>query len=389
MHRPSSISSTELDAGGRFTLEQLEQEMARLYAAPDPLADGSLQFMTLHKAKGLEFDTVILPGLDKTTGGDDQPLMLWEEVLLDSLDERLVAAPLKRRYGAASDLPTPYDYLAGLERRRSANEAARVLYVGATRAVRRLYLVGVVERNSKGEVKPTAGSFLHLLWPTVGSEFVAAGDAAAEAAPAVAADFVSRLVRLAAPVEGGFAPAAGAAVPEPARDEDGTADPFAADIGTLVHAYLEMVVGDGIDAWPAERVARLRPAMEVWLGRRGHGDRDAALGAERAETMLRTTLASGDGRWLLGRHEADSAELALARAEEEGTSSHVVDRSFIEEGMRWIIDYKTAAVAGDAPAHAERYRPQLERYAALFAGEGLPIRMGVFYTAHGKLVILP
>jgi ATP-dependent exoDNAse (exonuclease V) beta subunit len=129
--------------------------------------------------------------------------------------------------------------------------------------------------------------------------------------------------------------------------------------------------------------------MEVWLGRRSHGDRDASLGAERAVAMLQTTLASDDGRRLLGRHDADSAELSLARAEEQGASTHVVDRTYVDGGVRWIVDYKTAAVDGDAAAYAERYRPQLERYAALFAGEGLPIRMGVFYTAIGRLIVLP
>ncbi|CAG0951929.1 hypothetical protein ARNL5_00178, partial [Anaerolineae bacterium] len=72
-----------LDAGGRFSLEELEREMADLYAAPDPEAGEGLQLMTIHKSKGLEFDTVILPGLHRGTGNGDSPLMLWEEVLVD------------------------------------------------------------------------------------------------------------------------------------------------------------------------------------------------------------------------------------------------------------------------------------------------------------------
>jgi ATP-dependent exoDNAse (exonuclease V) beta subunit len=64
----------------------------------------------------------------------------------------------------------------------------------------------------------------------------------------------------------------------------------------------------------------------------------------------------------------------------------VVDRSFVEAGERWIIDYKTARPEGDLAAHAEAYRPQLERYAELFAGEGLPVRTAIFYAALGRLV---
>ena len=37
---------------------------------------------------------------------------------------------------------------------------------------------------------------------------------------------------------------------------------------------------------------------------------------------------------------------------------------------------------------AARYLPQLESYAAMFAAGGLPIRMAVFYVAHGILASL-
>ena len=81
--------------------------------------------------------------------------------------------------------------------------------------------------------------------------------------------------------------------------------------------------------------------------------------------------------------------------QEHGRSSlvrHVVDRCFIADGQRWIVDYKTALVdAADGAqlrAHAERYRPQLERYARLFADEGLPQRLAIFYASHGELVEL-
>ena len=71
----------------------------------------------------------------------------------------------------------------------------------------------------------------------------------------------------------------------------------------------------------------------------------------------------------------------------------MIDRTFIENGERWIIDYKTVRFEPDAPeselkARAEIYRQQLERYAALFDGKGLPIRKAVFFIAHGRLVEL-
>jgi ATP-dependent exoDNAse (exonuclease V) beta subunit len=110
--------------------------------------------------------------------------------------------------------------------------------------------------------------------------------------------------------------------------------------------------------------------------------------------MLATTLASADGQWVLRRRTTAAAELALTRVGAGGTGeTRVVDRSFIEDGVRWIIDYKTAELGESADAarlgiHAGRYRSQLESYAGLFVAEGLPQRLAVFYVAHGILASL-
>lgn len=373
----------KLDAAGRFSPEHLEKEMARLFGAPDATSDGTLQFMTLHKAKGLEFDTVILPGLHRKPGSGDAPLMLWEEVILDGLDEHLVAAPLKKR--GQRDVVTPYDYLAALERSRSAHEAARVLYVGATRAIRHLHLVGVASRLKDG-IRPPANTFLDLLWPAVAERFIDAG--AAEPVAAEAANtFIPKLLRVTEPV-GVELPchAVAATAAEPMIDDEEAGQSLDALVGTLAHRYLEMIGKDGMDAWPVERIRGLRAAMETWLTQQGCGDRDAALGAERVGAILATTLASEPGRWVLQARDGAASELALQKVSHGDTPLSVVDRTFVEAGMRWIIDYKTARPEGDLAAHAERYREQLERYADLFVAEGLPVRCAIFYAALGRMV---
>ena len=386
----------KLDAAGRFSPEQLAEEMARLFAAPDTIDEnealGSLQFMTLHKAKGLEFDTVILPGLHRKPGSGAAPLILWEEVILDGLDEHLVAAPLKKR--GQKDVVTPYDYLAALERNRAAHEAARVLYVGATRAIRHLHLVGVVTPNAKGELKAPANTFLDLLWPAVVEKFAAVTDAAP--APAdTAVEFIPKLVRVVEPVSvnlltGPSVEAVEAGVEVESNAEMAEGEPVAesldALVGTLAHRYLEMMARDGLDVWSAERIGKLRGVMEVWLSQQGAGDRDAALGAERVVAILTTTLASEQGRWVLKQRDEAASEVALMKVSRGGTALNVVDRSFVEDGVRWIIDYKTAQPEEALATHAERFRPQLERYADLFGDEGLPIRAAIFYAAMGRLV---
>ncbi|MCX7149649.1 MAG: UvrD-helicase domain-containing protein [Rhodocyclales bacterium] len=389
-----------LDAAGRFVLDSLEDDMGRLYAAPDTQADGRLQLMTIHKAKGLEFDTVILPGLHRVLKGNDPTLLAWDSFPLAS-GERLIAAPLNRRRGRTAGEPTVYDFLQRMERERSRNEEARVLYVAATRAVRRLHLVAVAVLDETGALAaPPAASPLARLWPAVEAEFVRAAGATGVATESPAtgdpadelANFAPQLLRLRAPaVESGWrAPA----LPAPATDHrEDTADPLAAAVGTLAHAVLELIAADP-EGWSAPRVTERRPGFERWLASRGWSPAESRAGAARVARMLTTTLASTDGEWVLRRRPDAAAELALTRVGAGGTAeTRVVDRSFVEDGVRWIIDYKTVDL-GDATdsarltTHAGCFLPQLESYAALFAAEGLPRRLAVFYVAHGILASL-
>ena len=117
-------------------------------------------------------------------------------------------------------------------------------------------------------------------------------------------------------------------------------------------------------------------------------------------------------RWILSTHEAAGCEVPLSNlaasilndaadaaiAELDEIHRHVIDRTFIENGVRWIIDYKTLRIDqtlmdNDLEAHLEAkaatYQPQLERYAALYAHEaerGITIRTAIFFPAHGKLI---
>jgi ATP-dependent helicase/nuclease subunit A len=395
----------ELDAACRFTLDSFEEDMARLFAAPDAEADGRLQLMTIHKAKGLEFDTVILPGLHRSSPAPEPPLLAWDSFPLAE-GERLVVAPMNRR--RRKDEPTPHDFLQAMERERAANEAARVLYVAVTRAVRHLHLLGVATRKEDGSLAaPAANSLLARLWPVVEGQF-----AVVSGIDAVAGDgdegmttyFVPPLLRQVTPLcppclAGAGDPRAWRAPPHatPALREE-TVDALAADVGSLVHALLEMVAGE-LGDWSPAVIPRREAGFARWLAGRGWGASDASAGARKAARILATTLASADGQWVLRPREEAGAELAIAKIAEgaDGTrtrvETRVVDRSFVEEGVRWIIDYKTADLGPEADAarlaaHAETYRPQLENYATLFAGEGHPLRLAVFFAAHGILSAL-
>src|SRR5438309_1547447 len=77
-------------------------------SAPDPDADGRLQIMTIHKAKGLEFDVVIIPQLARSGREDDERLLLWHEHAGEDGPE-LLLAPVEAK---GKDSDPLYGYLA-------------------------------------------------------------------------------------------------------------------------------------------------------------------------------------------------------------------------------------------------------------------------------------
>ncbi len=107
-----------------------------LYAKPRSQNPNALQVLTVHKSKGLEFDTVILAGLGRSLRSDSEKLLLWEERPAKLKEPFLLVAPIK----SASEYEDPiYTYLKKQNKKRMVYEEQRLLYVAMTRARKRLY----------------------------------------------------------------------------------------------------------------------------------------------------------------------------------------------------------------------------------------------------------
>lgn len=401
----------ELAAAGQLDGDTLQQRIADLFAPPDPQADERLQLMTIHKSKGLEFETVILPGLHKSGGQDSTPLLRWDSTVCPDGRPHLLLGPLPR---PGQSGPSVFELLRRLESRRAAHEDGRLLYVAATRAIRRLHLLAVLTPDPgkpDGVVAPRKGTALAQLWDSYAREQTAIALAHPDGLGGMPPDatagqgnalFVPRLFRLLRPQ----VPAATQAVreaPDAANEDapplpEATSPTLPAAVGTLVHRYLELIARDGLGAWNAERLERCRRGASQWLSARGFTADEALTGAEACLQALRTTLHSEDGRWVLGqRLEAVAEECWLSRESAEGGSEgawlrqHVIDRSFVADGVRWIIDYKTLQQLPPMQTLetvAAGHRGQLERYAGLYRQAGLPLKMGIYFPVQGKLVEL-
>ncbi|MGB1109132.1 MAG: UvrD-helicase domain-containing protein, partial [Gammaproteobacteria bacterium] len=156
----------QFDVGcGLDELAAFESAVERLFAEADVQAGTQLQLMTIHKAKGLEFETVILPGLNRRPRADDTKLLLWMEAARaghGSESSEFLLAPVK---ADAEDSDSIYRYVKRLEQRKGEHELARLLYVAATRAIQRLHLLASFKEKKAGDWSLAPGSLLKAMWP--------------------------------------------------------------------------------------------------------------------------------------------------------------------------------------------------------------------------------
>ncbi|MDT0618683.1 UvrD-helicase domain-containing protein [Salinisphaera sp. P385] len=384
----------DLDEGGDIAdFARLADRVDRLFAPPDPAADPNLQVMTLHKAKGLEFDLVLVPGLGRRTGQDDPALLAWTELPGDPLDgegrSELLLAPIA---GVDQRRDPIADFLRGLDKEKARLEETRLLYVAATRARQRLHLLGHVNGEAG---KPASGSLLARLWPALADRVAAIVEPGAVATDRERAVPPPR--RLVADWQVPDPPAGltVGAVPVPDRAAAGGVVAFdwagqeARHVGTIVHRWLQRIAQTGLGNWDRSRLDSERPAMAAALAETGIArDRVGKL-AERVHAALAATLTDECGRWVLSDHDQARCEYALSGFVDERLVHAVIDRCFVADGVRWIVDYKTGAhEGGDTEAfldrEQQRYRRQLEDYARLFAAvEDRPIRLGLYYPMLG------
>lgn len=389
----------ELDFGSDVeSLAAFETAIERLYSEPDPDATDAIQVITIHKAKGLEFDAVLLPGLGRSTQGSGRSMLLWSEGEVDGAPQLLMAA-MKAK---GEDEDPIYRFLKNMENEREDNELRRLLYVAATRAKHELHLFASLNCDAQEFVgrgkKPESRSMLALLWPVVEREFRAHVEFETiepiRLAAAAAGETHLPLRRLPLswkPPEvcAGVNWRSGREPEAVDTEEDVTYDwagERARRIGIVVHAVLQRIGEDGISAWSEERVLKSRPVLQSALANEGVAPDDMQDAVTRAERALQSAVSSERGRWILRERPDAQNEFPLTGFVGEDLSSFVIDRTFTSEGVRWIIDYKTGVREGGNPDafldnEVERYREKMERYAEIFCrmDASLPIRLALYY----------
>ena len=350
---------------------------ARLATSHGSAADPAvkLEIMTIHKAKGLQFDHVLLCGLDQKSRNDTAPLLRWQNFPDAHGRPRLLLGVKQQKGGEADAL---HDFLGEQDKVRAGYELTRLLYIGVTRAIKTAWLYGVVKTDKNGELLTPRNTLLGTVLPVLLENPQAlhllqtqVPAATANAMPTGALP-VQQLQRLPANWQSPLpAPLLTVSAVEPDDYLDEYDNLQARTFGELVHFGLKQLVQQG-PAW-LDTCEQL-PLWRQQLARVADTSQLDVL-LPQLQQHLRGYLRSEHGRWLFGgRHALDACELSVLDYRRGYRKSYVIDRTFLDTaGVRWIIDYKTAVPAtGQSLAdflakQGQRYFEQLDNYRQLLA----------------------
>ena len=377
----------KLEVGGSLPdVAELESVLDTERVSSD--VDARLQVMTMHRAKGLQFDHVLLFGLGRISRPSVPEVMSWIELPDSHGESQLVVSPVGPRADIERD--PMHRYIGLAETEKDGYEQGRLLYVACTRARKSLHLLGHA-RQLKSGPKPDPRSLLHLLWSAVAPVYESAFDPEPHQSPTdEASDW--RLPQLRHLESPWVLPDAPALPGEPAQKSGAVATPAveyywvgagARFAGTVVHRWLQRAADGRLELGP-RMLEDLRPVSERWLREMGVGEESLADVMQRVEAALAGTVADERGRWLLSGD--GHAEFALSGVQEGRVESVIIDRVRIDaDGRHWIVDYKTSTHEGGSlgeflAAESDRYRGQLRRYAELYRNySGADIRCALYF----------
>ncbi len=386
------------------TLTRFEKAMEDLYQPADPsLSRSSVQMMTIHRAKGLEFDIVFLPFMDwkPLASGPTVPEPYFLERIPGSEGKSVIAMGTDRRVGEPSKT---YTLLKKLRRDRKWGEAKRLFYVASTRARDSLIMSGIAGMKEGRILAPDRSVLAWVMEHEKINE--------REPAPVMegATDRLSIEVNPEIKPEPAATPAREAELPEPSKlspqrvarqvnfpssltfdetETTGTADTVQttsndAIRGIVIHRALSTYIRKvSLPSQKAVRMALL----------------DEGIPGQMAETMageiLNEVMISVREPFLAGLIEKSNpiveTEWPLEDMVNGRLRSGIIDLAVFDGTTWWILDFKTSRpkegeeIEVFLKGEEDKYTPQIDHYRSmlknLMRDDSPEIRAGIYLTA--------
>ena len=383
-------------AGDISDFAVFNQAVAKLYGAaktPGNNTDEVIQIMTIHKAKGLEFDHVIVAGLGRVHRSASAKLLIWQEQQKQNGVYELLLAPIKP---STQEEPL-YSYLNWLEKMKDQYEQDRLLYVATTRARKQLHLFGATKLKDDKIYAPKSGSLLEKLWSVVRADYenlldhpvIETRQSKGETAQYEQPCFRRHASQWCLP-----APSQDVlwqkshAIPVPKESiEYKWASINVRLIGIVVHQQLQQLA-EQPQLPDLSYIHSRRHLYAHDLKQQGISPGDLVQASQYVVTALSNTINDPRGQWLLFKHKEAKNEYALTGVGWQNSEilNIRIDRTFIDQqGIRWIIDYKLSNHQGIdvdqfLDQQQQRYKEQLERYAWLLSlSEDTAIKLAIYF----------
>lgn len=421
---------------GTPDLEVLEQHVSELYAE-SVIAGPAVEIMTIHKAKGLQFEEVILYGLHGRSQKRDEMLLRLEpydyEFEGHKMPGILLATAQSKQHGATEDAMSKL--LKSREDHRQLLEETRLLYVATTRPCQRLHLFYLMALDEKDGVlsvrNPSKQQFFarieqalelnievikaslpaylaaqaghnpeDLGEPSTQTETgqtqqkTARQGRATVAGTSQARDFVRFTDQTMKQLAAYYAPhrQLSEQLHREAAVQSATWQFLSKDeaiLGTVAHAWLQMMGLDQLAGWNDKRLQQGEPLMRYQLISAGYSEESIDNGIVRLQQLLLNSLHHEDLRGILTNPQVQH-EWPLYDLDGKLLIMDLV----IPHADHWqVLDYKSSSRREGEGLEEfklrmkEEYRPQLQSYCAyLEAIDGKAAKASLFLIEEGVFV---
>jgi ATP-dependent helicase/nuclease subunit A len=350
-----------------------------------PGFQGSVSILTVHKAKGLEFPIVFLPGMNQAA----RSLTIGPEALISETGgAKLIAIK-------DTDSPVYNDMWKGDsgEQEEIKREHQRLLYVAMTRARDHLIMLGTLGTGKTPVKQNTWLDYVHITAPQPLFDAPLTGPAGTRFYSYPLSSRKRSLTEKLPSVplfKGGVGQVVSAQIdvqrvldnisPLPRSEtlewkratdfieqekEDATetlallgenraVSPFTR--GSVLHRCLEEYTKSG--TYDIDRITAEYPEIMTL----GH---DAQNNVKvDAKSILRSVLGNRDSAWIFESRDTSYSELPFLYKKGHSLVSGVIDRVVIKDGQGFVVDYKSILIENDDAliSWKEYYRPQIKVY---------------------------
>lgn len=320
-----------------FDMSIFERQLANRFSEQPNACN--VKVMTIHRSKGLEFDTVIMPSVDYASIDTSTPLLHWLEFPQTG---ELLLSPIHSVFDEKDPLSS---FIQSQDKQKEFYERQRLFYVAITRAKTKLLMFD----PSKEDKNPNKNSFLSFVQNQI--EFKQNDNTALP----TDAHLQKKYYRLKRHFFEKQYPLFDLEISnELPMDHEQSHHQI---IGEYIHLCLYFIAENQM---MIEHLTFNNLAFQAHLFNLGLKSSMNDFAQEVIKNTLVNIKQCPIAKWILTPRNNARNELQINTQDKH----YIIDRTFIEEEVRWIIDYK---ISEDPTEHQEQYVAQLNLYASLFA----------------------